>query len=210
METSMRRYSFWLTSALGACALAWLVASWHSAPMLQRLPVVYIVALPIHEGEELRFPGGFVELATSMTGIEIKNLGLAKFGLLCFTVYATAVPALLAGVGMVWPVMSTLLIGVIEVLAHLAAARVNRERFYSPGLVTALAVQLPVACYGFWWLGTQGLIQPVYWLWAALFLLVPLFCLQAAIVRSNGQPWHEFMGGALRAMAGARRGERRA
>ena len=71
-----------------------------------------------------------------------------------------------------------------------------------------------VACYGFWWLGTQGLIQPIYWLWAALFLLVPLFCLQSAIVRSNGQPWHEFMGGALRAMTRAgrdgSRGERRA
>lgn len=205
MERFMRAYGFWLTTALGAAALVWLGVSWDSTPMVQKLPVMYIVALAVHEGEELKFPGGFVELVTSMTGIEIKNIGLAKFGLFLFTIYATVVPAVLAGFGFVWPVMATLLIGVVEVVAHLAAARVNCDRFYSPGMVTAIAVQFSVACYGFWYLTTNGLIEPLFWLWAALFLLVPLFGLQAAIVRSNGERWSEFMSGAIKSMAAGKR-----
>jgi hypothetical protein len=148
MENFMRRYSFWITSALGACALIWLIADWNGMPVVQRLPVMYIVALSVHEIEELKLPGGFVELVTAMTGVEIKNIGLAKFGLLLFTLYATVVPAFLAGY--VWPVMATLFIGCIEVFAHLAAAGVNPGRFYSPGMITALCVQFPVAVYGYW------------------------------------------------------------
>lgn len=198
MENFMRRYSFWITSALGACAVIWLIADWSGMTMLQRLPVMYIAALSIHEIEELKLPGGFVELVTTMTGVEIKNIGLAKFGLLLFTLYATVVPAFLTGY--VWPVMATLFIGCIEVFAHLAAAGVNPRRFYSPGMVTALGVQFPVAAYGYWYLFSNGLVRGIYWLWAGLFLLVPLFGLQALIVRSNGRKWSEFAGKAARAM----------
>ena len=70
MENFMRRYSFWITSALGACAVIWLIADWSGMTMLQRLPVMYIAALSIHEIEELKLPGGFVELVTTMTGVE--------------------------------------------------------------------------------------------------------------------------------------------
>jgi len=198
MENFMRKYSFWITSALGVCALVWLVVGWSAMTMVQRLPVIYMAALSLHEIEELKLPGGFVELVTAMTGAEIKNIGAAKFGLLLFTLYATVAPSFLAGY--VWPVMATLFIGFIEMFAHLAAAGVNPKKFYSPGMVTALCVQLPVAVYGYWYLFSNGLVRGVYWLWAAIFLLVPLFGLQALIVRSNGQKWSEFAGKAGRAM----------
>jgi hypothetical protein len=74
----MRRYSFWITSALGACALIWLIADWSGMTMVQRLPVMYIAALSVHEIEELKLPGGFVELVTAMTGVEIKNIGACQ------------------------------------------------------------------------------------------------------------------------------------
>ena len=198
MENFMRKYSCLLTSALGVCALIWLAADWGAMTMVRRLPVMYIAALAVHETEELKLPGGFVELVTDMTGVEIRNIGTAKFGLLLFTLYATVVPAFLAGY--VWPVMATLFIGCIEVFAHLAAAGVNPGRFYSPGMATALCVQFPVAAYGYWYLFSNGLVRGIYWLWAGLFLLIPLFGLQALIVRSNGQKWSEFAGKAVRAM----------
>ncbi len=199
MEQFMRKYSVMLTTLLGICAAAWLIWKWDSMDMAAKLPVIYIIALALHEIEELSLPGGFVELVTEMTGIEIKNIGVAKFGLLMFTLYATVLPAFLSG--LTWPVMSTLLIGCIELAAHLAAARANNGRFYSPGMLTALAVQFPVAVYGFYYLITERLVRGSYWLWAVLFLLVPLFGLQALIVRSNGQKWTEFMKNAAMAMA---------
>lgn len=198
MENFMRKYSFWITSALGVCAVIWLIVGWDGMPMIQRLPVLYIAALAVHEIEELKLPGGFVELVTTMTGAEIKNIGIAKFGLLLFTLYATVIPAFLAD--LVWPVMATLFIGCIEVFAHLAAAGVNPKRFYSPGMFTAICVQFPVAAYGYYYLFSHELVSGIYWLWAAAFLLIPLFGLQALIVRSNGQKWSEFVRTAGRAM----------
>ncbi|MCD8050383.1 MAG: hypothetical protein LUE89_01730 [Clostridiales bacterium] len=107
----MRKYSFWLTSLLGVIALSVLVIGWNQIDMLHKLPIMYIVALALHETEELKLPGGFIEMVTDMTGLQLKNLGMAKFGLLMFTLYATVLPAFLAG--WVWPVMSTLFIGIL-------------------------------------------------------------------------------------------------
>ncbi len=80
MENFMKKYSFWLTSLLGAGAIIWLIIGWKDMDMVIKLPIIYIVALAVHEIEELKFPGGFVELVLAMTGIEIRNIGIAKFG----------------------------------------------------------------------------------------------------------------------------------
>lgn len=166
--------------------------------MLRKFPIIYIVALAVHEIEELKFPGGFVELVTVMTGLKLKKLGLAKFGLLMFTLYATIIPTFISE--HVWPVMATLFIGIIEIFAHLAAARVNPKKFYSPGMLTAIVVQFPVAVYGFYYLFSNQMVKGIYWLYAFIFLLIPLFGLQAIIVKSNGQKYGEFINNARKAM----------
>ncbi|RHR31189.1 HXXEE domain-containing protein [Clostridium sp. AF19-22AC] len=198
MDKFMKKYSFFLTSLLGVIAVIWLVIGWGEMDMLRKLPIIYIVALAVHEIEELKFPGGFVELVTAMTGLKLKKLGLAKFGLLMFTLYATIISAFISG--HVWPVMATLFIGIIEIFAHLAAARVNPKKFYSPGMLTAIIVQFPVAVYGFYYLFSNQMVKGIYWLYAFIFLLIPLFGLQAIIVKSNGQKYGEFINNARRAM----------
>ncbi|MCD8020975.1 MAG: HXXEE domain-containing protein [Clostridiales bacterium] len=198
MEKFMRKYSFWLTTLLGVIALVILAVGWNKIDMLHKLPILYIVALALHETEELKFPGGFVELVMDMTGLKLKNLGVAKFGLLLFTLYATVLPAFLAG--WVWPVMSTLFIGIVEIIMHLAAAHINQERFYSPGLITAVFVQFPVAVYGYYYLYSNGLVRGIYWLWAILLLIMPLLLVQRAIVVSNGMNYKEFMNDARKTL----------
>ena len=198
MDKFMKKYSFLLTSLLGVIAVMWLVIGWNDMDMLRKLPIIYIAALAVHEMEELKFPGGFVELVTAMTGLKLKKLGLAKLGFLMFTLYATIIPAFISGY--VWPVMATMFIGIIEIFAHLAAARVNPKKFYSPGMLTAVIVQFPVAVYGFYYLFSNQMVKGIYWLYAFIFLLIPLFGLQAIIVKSNGQKYGEFINNARKAM----------
>ncbi|WP_373128989.1 HXXEE domain-containing protein [Dielma fastidiosa] len=157
MDKFMEKYSFFITSLLGIIAVIGLVLGWDGMDMLKKLPIIYIMALAVHEIEELKFPGGFVEMVTAMTGLKLKKLGLAKFGLLMFTLYATIIPAFISGY--VWPVMATLFIGIIEIFAHLAAARVNPRKFYSPGMLTAIVVQFPVAVYGFYYLFSNQMVK---------------------------------------------------
>ena len=198
MDKFMVKYSFFITSLLGIIAVIGLFIGWDGMDMLKKLPIIYIVALAVHEIEELKFPGGFVELVTAMTGLKLKKLGLAKFGLLMFTLYATIIPAFISGY--VWPVMATLFIGSIEIFAHLAAARVNPKKFYSPGMLTAIVVQFPVAVYGFYYLFSNQMVKGIYWIYAFIFLLIPLFGLQAIIVKSNGHKYGEFINNARKAM----------
>ena len=198
MDKFMEKYSFFITSLLGIIAVIGLFIGWDGMDMLKKLPIIYIVALAVHEIEELKFPGGFVEMVTAMTGLKLKKLGLAKFGLLMFTLYATIIPIFISGY--VWPVMATLFIGIIEIFAHLAAARVNPRKFYSPGMLTAIVVQFPVAVYGFYYLFSNQMVKGIYWLYAFIFLLVPLFGLQAIIVKSNGEKYGEFINNARKAM----------
>lgn len=198
MENFMRKYSFWLTSALGIIALIWLIFNWNTTDMITKLPIIYIVALAIHEIEELKIPGGFVELVIAMTGIELKNIGMAKFGLFLLTLYATVIPAFLSK--LIWPVIAPMFIGIIEIFAHFAAARVNPKKFYSPGMFSAIIVQFPVSIYGFYYMISNHMIRGIYWLYAALFLFIVLFGLQALIVKSNGQSYFEFMNNARKSM----------
>ena len=80
MDKFMEKYSFFITSLLGIVAVIVLVLGWDGMDMLKKLPIIYIMALAVHEIEELKFPGGFVEMVTAMTGLKLKKLGLAKFG----------------------------------------------------------------------------------------------------------------------------------
>ncbi len=198
MDKFMRKYSVWLTTALGVFAVIFLIVTWRTAPVLQKIVAFYLIALSCHEWEELRFPGGFVELVTSMTGVEIGNLGIAKFALFVFTIYATFIPLFIYQ--FVWPVMVPILVCYVELIAHMAAARVNKGHFYSPGLITAVFLQFPVSVYGTWYLASNHLVHAIYWLWAALFLFVPMFILQAVIVRSNGMHYREFISGAINSL----------
>lgn len=79
MDKFMKKYSFLLTSLLGVIAVMWLVIGWNDMDMLRKLPIIYIAALAVHEIEELKFPGGFVELVTAMTGLKLKKLGLPNW-----------------------------------------------------------------------------------------------------------------------------------
>lgn len=198
MEKFMAKYSVWLSMLMGVIAAIWLVVDWANMSVLTKLPVIYIIALALHEFEELKFPGGFVELVTSMTGFQLKKPGVAKFGLFMLTIYATVVPAMLSGY--VWPVMAPLLLGVIEAVLHSVTARLNPYKFYSPGLYSALFVQLPVSIYGFWYLFSHGLVQGIYFLYAFLFIFVPTIALQRAIVKANGLDYSQFMKDALSAL----------
>ncbi len=199
MEQFMRKYSYIVTSCLGIIAIFVLIFGWGRLSMLQKLPIMYIIALAVHELEELKFPGGFVEQVAAMTGMRANNLGTAEFALLLFTLYATLIPAFLSK--FVWPVMATMMIGVVEFVAHLAAARVNKKHFYSAGMITAIGVQFPVAVYGFWYMISHGLVRWYYWLIALVFLFVPLLGAQFVIVKSNGVSYGKFWKDAVKSMA---------
>ena len=92
-----------------------------------------------------------------MTGVEIKKyIGLAKFGSALYPVCHHVIPAFLGRFHMTsqWQPFSW---------NHRGGAPLPHqgqpEEFYSPGMLTALFVQFPVAAFGYYYLIANGMIR---------------------------------------------------
>lgn len=84
--------SLYVTSVLASIVLAITIAFWNDMPMTQRLIGIYFFLIAAHEWEELKFPGGFVELVIGMTGMPVRDMRIPKFALFLLTLYMLVLP----------------------------------------------------------------------------------------------------------------------
>lgn len=102
----------------------------------------------------------------------------------------------------IWLSATCLVLGIIELFAHIGAIRMMRNgHFYSPGIVTAFTILPLTAIYGFYYLFSHQLLTPIEWLYAFLNLIIPLFSAQFISVKSMGVSYRKFMKNAFSAMA---------
>lgn len=90
--------------------------------------------------------------------------------------------------------MSALLLGVLEAIAHIAAVKMNdKSKYYSPGMITALIVLLPISLYAIWYVHENNLMKPVEWLYSFLYMLGGLMLAQQLVVRTSGMKYSDFL-----------------
>lgn len=146
--------SLYITSILAAIVLFITIIFWNQMPITQRLIGIYYVLIAFHEWEEMKFPGGFVELVIKLTGMPVKDMTIAKFILFLITVYMLLIPFCIPSLH--WLLIGPLVLGIIEPIAHLAVAKVNsKDKFYSPGMFTAIFLMIPIDIYSIYYLVTQ-------------------------------------------------------
>ena len=199
------RNSLYVTTAIAACVATYMVVFWESMPVTQRIIGLYYILIAAHEWEELKYPGGFVELAISLTGMPMRDMCIPKFALFCITVYLLLIPFCLPQFH--WLVIGALVLGIIEPLAHIVAGRANpKTRIYSPGMVTSLLFMLPLDAFTIWYVVA---VEPFAWYWwlaGAALLLIPLFGTQRLIVvKMMGMSYGEFVRNALDSILGRRK-----
>ena len=199
------RNSLYVTTAIAACVAAYMVVSWESMPVTQRIIGLYYILIAAHEWEELKYPGGFVELAISLTDMPMRDMRIPKFALFCLTVSMLLIPVCLLQVP--WLVIGALVLGIIEPLAHIVAGRANpKTRIYSPGMLTSLLFILPLDMFTIWYVIA---VEPFAWYWwlvATALLLIPLFGTQRFIVvKMMGMSYGEFVRNARDSILGRRK-----
>lgn len=187
---------------LGLAVLLVLLFCWNSLVPTQRISGMFFVAIVLHVIEEMKLPGGFVDMVVKFTGMPMVNMDVPKFYLSLLIIYMALVPMFFPRVAFMGA--APLFLGVIEIFAHLlAAAKMNEShKFYSPGMVTSLLIMLPMTAYGFYTVISQHLVTGWNWLWAFLYLVIPLFGLQRYIIHSIGMDYRVFIGNALHALFG--------
>ena len=186
------RNSLYLITALGGIVAFILLLNWSEMPVLQRMVSLFFCAVVLHLWEEGRFPGGFTEMITRKLDFTQRDPHFGEFITADYVLIITFVPLFFPKV--TWLAIAPMLLGIFEVIAHLGAIRMfNLQRFYSPGLVTAVVVMLPISIYTIVYVVQNNLMQPVYWLFSLIYMVIGVMIAQQIVVRMNGMKYTDFL-----------------
>jgi len=192
MKNYILRNTLHLLTALGVAVVVYVVANWDGLPVLQRVDGLFFCALIMHLWEENRFPGGFTEMITRALHFTQADPHFGEIITSSLVLLIGFLPLFFPGVAFLAVV--PLLLGLLEPVAHLLAIRMNdKSRFYSPGLVTAVVLLLPVSLYGIIYAVQHDLMQPLSWLFCFIYMLAALMIAQQIVVRASGMKYSEFL-----------------
>lgn len=184
--------TLYLLTALALGVLVYLIRYWDSMPTLQRLTAAFFVCIVCHLWEEGRLPGGFTQMVTSKLNFTQKNphFGEAVTGF--YVLLLTFVPIFFPTIAFL--AMGAMMIGTIEAVAHTAAIKIfHLKGPYSPGMVTAVFVLLPVSSFGITYAVQNHLMTPVTWCFSAFYMIAGLMLAQQIVVRASGMRYRDFL-----------------
>ena len=173
----------WFYFAMIAFALIALyaVAFMPNFDTVQRLLLVSLMILPLHQAEEYIFPGGgpvvinryfygnkesFRAYPGNWNSVMVVNLSAYIFYLLAFLF-----PQL------IWLGLGTILFNLYQVLGHCIQMNLKMKSWYNPGAATSLFLLLPVSVYFLATVINSGSLSVLDWIFGvASFLLMLAFC----------------------------------
>lgn len=192
MKKFLVKNSFHITTAVSIGILIYLIINWSVLPVMQRLVCFIFIAVTAHEWEEKLF--GFEELNANNLNVSPDQIqeGVGYIALFLLTLYIGLMPLFFPKI--IWLSATCMVLGLIELLAHIAAIRMNKSKsFYTPGMVTAFTILPLISFYGFYYLISNHLMQSSDWLFAFLNLFIPLICAQFISVKSMGVNYRDFL-----------------
>lgn len=162
-----------LATATLAIALAF---TWDSLAMVQRLVLLNLIALTIHQFEEYGLPGGEPAI---MNRILQASDQPDRFPLNQFSAMFTNVFTGIALYGLpfffpdaVWFCLAPMLFNFGQLMVHGVMTNHLLKGVYNPGLGAVVFLHLPISIYFIWYVSATGIIVGWDWLWAFLYAAV--------------------------------------
>jgi hypothetical protein len=190
-----------ILSVAAAGVLIYIVTNWSRLPILQRLVGLQFFFVVLHITEELRFPGGFMEMVQAKLHFTPTN---PHFGDLVLSVVVVLmfIPPLLFP-RRTFLAMVPMVLGIFELVAHTAGIWMfDREIPYTPGLATAACLLFPTGVYSIRYAIKNKLLRPIDWLFVFLYMLFCLGIAQQVVVRSSGMSYMEFLDNVRKSILG--------
>jgi len=182
---------YWVT-VLSVIVAVYTMVCWSTMPVLQRMVCLFFIGLVLHLWEESKIPGGFTEMITKSLNFTQINPHFGEGITVILVLVIAFVPIFFPGV--VFLAVAPMLLGILELVAHLAALRMNAsKRFYSPGLVTAALVLVPISVYSLVYVVQNDLMKPMWWLYSFWYMLFGLLMAQQIVVRTSGMKYSDFL-----------------
>ncbi|HEY4288703.1 MAG TPA: HXXEE domain-containing protein [Puia sp.] len=192
MKNFILKNTFYLITVLGIATGIYTLVSWSSMPVLQRMVGLFFPAIVLHVWEESRFPGGFTDMITKKLNFTQANPHFGEFITGAYILVIVFVPLFFPHV--LFLELAPMIIGILEVVAHLAAIKMfSMKRFYSPGLLTAIILLLPISIYTIVYAAQHHLLRPIDWLFSFLYVFGGLMLAQQIVVRMSGMKYSNFL-----------------
>lgn len=182
----LRKSSLVILTVYAACSAIVAAFTWNGLLLTQKCAAAMVVIACLHEWEEQRFPGGFLELMAENMGLSVTSEQQASMlakpdfmvGMLTFLGFAVRGAPLFA--------CAVILFGLLEGIVHLAGIKLmGLKRPYSPGLVTAeLWAAASIASIVL--LVRQGTVGPADWAWGFVWLVVCFAAMEIAVWKAAG------------------------
>lgn len=190
MWKSVRHYALEIYTVL---ALLWVAGAVMAGELsvIQQLVLIDTVLFVLHEWEEARFPGGFIEMGVQRMHLEVSAEFLHDCRLPAgfFLLLLSILPFVFDEVKMLTMALATF--GLAEGLVHTVAIRLFRvKRCYTPGLVTAwleTAVSVLLTVY----LATNHLGRWYDYVFGPLITLACFGLFQRIMTRLMGVPYRD-------------------
>lgn len=192
MKNIIMKNNLYLITGLGLITTIYTVINWSTMPFLQRMVGIFFFGIVLHLWEEGKFPGGFTDMITAKFNFTAKNQHFGESITTIYVLFITFIPFFFPD--LTFLALAPILLGFLEVLAHLVASKMyDKSRFYSPGLITAAFVLLPISIYTTFYVINQTLVEPMAWVLALLYMVIGLITAQQYVVRSSGMKYSEFI-----------------
>ncbi|HKU24603.1 MAG TPA: HXXEE domain-containing protein [Candidatus Sulfotelmatobacter sp.] len=192
-----------LMAALAIAVGVFVSTHWPSMPFSQRMIGLFFIAIVMHLWEEGRIPGGFVEMVAEHLHFTGKDLHFGEAITAAYVLIIAFVPLFFPDEPFL--AMAPMILGILEAVVHVAVIRLfGLERFYSPGMLTAVFLLLPISVYSITYAVQHNLVPPWFWLFAFLYMLFGLAVAQQIVVRASGMKYTEFLRNVRTAFLGGR------
>ncbi|EKN4012784.1 TPA: HXXEE domain-containing protein [Klebsiella pneumoniae] len=191
MKQFLMKHNLALFSLVATCVLIYTLANWQVMPFTQRMLGLFVFGITLHLWEEGRFPGGFTEMIAEKLNFKADDIHFGQIITSCYVVFIVFVPLFFPHV--LFLAIAPMLLGLLEPVAHLLAIRMSSTRYYSPGLVTAVVVLMPISLYTLHHIATHMETHFSTWLMAFLYMLVGLLIAQRLVISASGMKYSEFL-----------------
>jgi Protein of unknown function with HXXEE motif len=176
------RYALEVLTVYAIAMLGVLVVFSSSLLLVQQLTIGFLVLITLHEWEENRYPGGFLEVMGGMMHVDFSKVPAERIHLrpIVYIVVLTALPLIFPGAGFLF--LAVMNVGLFEGTIHVVGIKLTHQtRPYTPGMVTAI-VMFIYAIFGIYRAASAGLIAPLDWLLGLVLFVVSFGLMEVSLL----------------------------
>ena len=169
-------------------------AIFHTTPSIsQKMLVAYVFLFTLHEWEENRFPGGFVEIMEGMIGKKFSDDAkeLSHVPVIILLLLIHIVPYRFDSV--IFLTLVPVFLGVFEGFVHTMGVKLSKaKKFYTPGMVTAY-MMLATSVFNIYYLAANKMIAGKDCLLGIACMFVSFAVMQNRVLAINGISYKDML-----------------